>query len=161
LEMKSQRQVTRDKGQEINKRNSYPVNPLNPVDPVEKKMSDTTEIVTRLFGWSVTLLPFLKKGSEKKHPLRGAVAEPHTSSLKPHASSLQRSPVRYITGPPSGTSAVPRPVFHRSDGRPRAVGRVVHKTGSGERNLLISLKTKGGKKFFSLRGGESRRCLMV
>jgi hypothetical protein len=45
--MKSQRQVTGDKGQEINKRNSCPVNPLNPVNPVEKKMSDTTEIVTR------------------------------------------------------------------------------------------------------------------
>jgi hypothetical protein len=37
----------KNKKHENNKGISYPVNPLDPVDPVEKKMSDTTEIVTR------------------------------------------------------------------------------------------------------------------
>jgi hypothetical protein len=44
----------KNKKHEIEKENSYPV---NPVHPVKKKMSDTTEIVTRLFGWNVTF-PF-------------------------------------------------------------------------------------------------------
>jgi hypothetical protein len=73
LEIKS---GTMDNGHEIKRENSYPVN------PVEKKMSDTTEIVTRLFGWNVML------------PVPRLVH--------------QRSPVWYISGPPSGISPVGR-----------------------------------------------------
>jgi hypothetical protein len=42
--MRNKKPETRNKKHEIKKDNSYPV---NPVHPVKKKMSDTTEIVTR------------------------------------------------------------------------------------------------------------------
>jgi hypothetical protein len=80
----------RKNGNDINKENSYPVNPLNPVHPVKKKMSDTTEIVTR----------FSKTGGSGPVPRL----------------VFHRSPVWYFIGPPSGISSVPRLVFQRSDG---------------------------------------------
>jgi hypothetical protein len=78
----------KNKKHEIEKENYYPVNPLDPVDPVEKKMPDTTEIVTRLFGWNVTF-PFrrvnaaVQTGERSRsdgwsQPFRRVVAAVHT-----------------------------------------------------------------------------------
>jgi hypothetical protein len=48
FEMKNSKPETRKKKHENKKDISYPVNPLDPVHPVKKKMSNTTEIVTRI-----------------------------------------------------------------------------------------------------------------
>jgi hypothetical protein len=48
FEMKNSKPETRKKKHENKKDISCPVNPLDPVHPVEKKMSNTTEIVTRI-----------------------------------------------------------------------------------------------------------------